>query len=71
MELIFKKTRVVYNAKESSYVVQHRDNFGIWHDHCFFLIDSFGGDKEITENMAIQRAKTLLKNEVVWESDNE
>lgn len=68
MDMIFKKTRVIYNAKERSYVVQYRDDFGIWHHHCYFTIDSCEGDEEIAKNLAIERAQILLGNKVVWES---
>jgi hypothetical protein len=65
MKKNFLKTRVVYNAAELTYEVQYY-KWLMWRYHCQYSVDNFG--KERAKELAIEKAKAILEDEVVWES---
>ena len=75
MRIIFKQTKVIYDAHQKEYQVWYR-NFFVWRfDSCYKFDENPSRpihyrNKQRAEEMSIDRAKAMLNTIEVWRGSN-
>lgn len=75
MKAIYKSVKVIYDASEKQYEIWYRNWFA-WHFDSYYKFDDdprypiHCRSKERAEEMAVERAKGMLKTVEVWRGTN-